>query len=235
MQVEQQNKQNMKKRIIISTSWSKLEFLQDNREKKRLQLLENNLFIGYCYLNNEFVALKSDTDIILIQDIATKETLVGANINFNKDTDYFLHHTNDNGLFNDQEDLFGSKIQKGAHETRHEDFYQPIFEFILGDLENKADHIIELLFPTLEIILGQKLDLLNNLLVPPTDFTAAQNQWEELNKAVKTANDSGIKVSLSSDANALEDFITKSKGKTDAFDPEYLSALTTLRDKLLVS
>ncbi len=118
-----------------------------NREKKSLKLLENNLFIGYCYLNNEFVALKSDTDIILIQDIETKENLVERKINFNKDNDYFLHHTNENGLINEQGELFGSKIQKGAHENRTEDFYQPVFEKILDEETTKSQRITIFCFP----------------------------------------------------------------------------------------
>lgn len=118
-------------------------------------------------------------------------------------------------------------------------YYGFVFNSIIlnGEISanEKAAMIIEFLFPTAETILGNKLELLHHLLVPPVDFTEANKQWEKLKKAVKTANDSGVKVTLSSDEKALDVFETESTGKTDAFDPQYLDSLRTLRDKLLAS
>ncbi|MBK8808622.1 MAG: hypothetical protein IPO21_19115 [Bacteroidales bacterium] len=108
-----------------------------------------------------------------------------------------------------------------------DNLYPQVFDIIFDGKDNKAERIIEFLFPTTEAILGKKLYLLHYLLVPPVDFTVAQKQWEELKKAVKTANDSGVKVNLSSDEKALDVFVTESTSKKDAFDPEYLSALRT--------
>jgi hypothetical protein len=121
----------------------------------------------------------------------------------------------------------GSHVSGSLHERA--------FRFLFDNESNKINRIIQLVFPSADAILGKKLDLLHHLLVPPVDFTEANKQWEELKKAVKTANDSGVKVTLSSDEKALDVFETESTGKTDAFDPQYLDSLRTLRDKLLVS
>ena len=229
----------MSKRIIISTSWDKLNFIGRARETKNLNLLSLksedgkkfiNKFIGYNHTTNAFEAKKIDTDIILIQDTAMLGDLIDAGLTFNKETDYFLHHTNNNGLLNKQDQQFKATTS-GAHETAKEHKYKPVFDFILGEDNNKAQRIIEFLFPTADSILGKKLDLLHSLLVPPVDFTDANAKWKEIGEAIKIAPKEANLSPL--DANALETFTTAIIGKTDAFDKGYLEALTILRDALL--
>ncbi len=121
----------------------------------------------------------------------------------------------------------GSHVSGSLHERA--------FKILFSNEHYKVNQIIQLVFPTSEVILGKKLELLHTLLVPPVDFTEAIKQWKELQKTVKTAKESDINVSLASDENALTDFEKSATGLTDAFDPKYIEALTQLRDKLLVS
>jgi hypothetical protein len=154
-------------RIIISTEFERLNrVIGTRRIQKNINLIQDSLFIGYCHTENKFVALKSDSNIVLIKDTATKELLVNAKINFNKETDYFLHHTNANGLVNEQANLFGNKIQNGAHETNEDDFYKPVFDIILGNSNDKFNEILKKLKLTDEEIkenidLKSKLDFLH--------------------------------------------------------------------------
>ncbi len=230
MQAEQQNKQNMKKRIIISTSWYNLTFLRRRQEEKSLQLLENNLFIGYCYLSNEFVALKSDTDIILIKDTATKEELVNANINFNKDTDYFLHHTNENGLINEQGELFGSKIQKGAHDPRPDDLYQPVFEKILDNEPNKSQGIIDFLFPPIEDLLKAKLQLLHEIYEGENLELIGKQKKEE---SMETEESDWFRNLKQDDKDAFNRYKESVRVNYDNSNDTHRKSLTVLRDFLL--
>jgi hypothetical protein len=121
----------------------------------------------------------------------------------------------------------GSHVAGSLHEKA--------FKILFSNEQNKVNQIIQLVFPTSEVILGKKLDLLHNLLVPPVDFTEVRKQWKELQKTVKSAKESDINVSLASDENALADFEKSAAGLKDAFDANYLEALRNLRDKLLVS
>ncbi len=156
-----------------------------------------------------------------------------ASYNIDKNNDGILFHnscseevkTKITNSFNHSKG--GSHVSMSLHES--------VFKIIFGNEIDKIKRIIQQVFPTSEAILGKKLDLLHNLLVPPVDFTEVNKQWKEIKKAVKAAKDSDIKVLISSDENALRDFVNESTGKTDAFDPKYLEALRSLRDKLLVS
>lgn len=207
------------KKIFITTS---KESLTDLFYKTDYQNHANSFTIPYSLTDGEF-SLHIVSDEIIFPD----------DFKIDKDKDGILFHdsssddvkTNISNSFNRSKG--GSHVSGSLHEKA--------FKILFGNEEDKVKRIIELVFPSADVILGKKLDLLHNLLVPPVDFTEAQKQWGELKKAVKTANDSGVKVTLSSDEKALDVFETESTGKTDAFDSEYLSALRTLRDKLLAS
>lgn len=104
--------------------------------------------------------------------------------------------------------------------------------------EEKLNEFKETWFPSADVILGKKLDLLHSLLAPPTDeFKDAEKQWAAIKKTVEEANKNRSddeKLSLATDENALTTFETSVSNITGAFDKPYLEALTTLRDKLLV-
>jgi hypothetical protein len=203
-------------RIIISTSWDKLNFLRRRRTEKNLQLIGTNKFIFYDHTSQNFVVNKADSNIILIQDTATEANLTALNIN--KDTDYFLHHTNENGLLEVQDTLFqNNRIAQGLHEPLDEHKYQPVFNIILDNENNKFNRILgQLNFTPQEIAkketLEAKLNFLHQCLTPDGLGTAtidaswsAETQFE----ALKQVNDG-------------------------PFGENYIKALTTLRDKLLV-
>lgn len=165
--------------------------------------------------------------------VVSDEIKFPDNFQIDKDKDGILFHDSSSGDVKITITNSFNRFKGGSHISGS--LHKRAFEILFGKEEDKVKRIIELVLPSAEAILGKKLDLLHHLLVPPVDFTEAHQQWEELKTAVKTANDSDVKVTLSSDENALNVFETESTGKTDAFDSEYLSALRTLRDKLLLS
>lgn len=227
----------MEKRIIISTSWDKLNFLRRSRENKNLNLLDikdtdgttyTYKFICYDHTSGNFVANKSDTNIILIQDSAKLGDLNKAGLTFQNETDYFLHHSNNNGLEEVQGQQF-KETTKGAHETAVVHKYNPVFDIILDTEDNKAQRIIEFLFPTEEAKLGEKLDFLHQCLMPNDANTATlkDNWWQDKDgKNINQDNKNGVKKAFTE---------LKELKSTDPFDKPYLEALTTLRDKLLAS
>lgn len=218
----------MGKRIIISTSWASLNFLRGDREKKELNLLNNmdtsippkflNLFIGYDHSTNNFVSNKSDSDIILIQDSAKKDELEQAGLKFNRSLDFFLHHTNANALLNDQNNLF-QNVAQGLHEPNTHHKYRPVFDIILDKKEDKLNRILkELGFTDTQLYkketLESKLNFLHHCLTPDglKEEEVTKSEWAKL------------------------DEFTKLKSAGDGpFGDNYLSALRTLRDKLLAS
>lgn len=182
---------------------------------------------------NSFDIPFTQTEGELSLHILSDEIEFPNNFKIDKDKDGILFHDSSSENVKTTIANSFSRTKGGSHTSGS--LHERAFKILFGNEEDKVKRIIELVFPSEDAILGKKLDLLHHLLVPPVDFTEAQKQWEELKKAVKTANDSGVKVTLSSDENALDVFETESTGKTDAFDSEYLSSLRTLRDKLLVS
>ncbi len=208
----------MGKRIIISTSWDKLDFLS-NREQKGLIFIEDNPFIGYNHEQNKFESKKTDSDIILIQDIASQDILQNDGFIFKKATDYFLHHTNENGLIDVQEDLFAKSI-KGQHGTAEEHKYKPVFDIILNSEDNKLNKILNFLGFTEEKIkeeneLEAKLNLLHLCLTPDGLLEAEEllvDDWNVKEKEFKSL---------------------KEVSYNGAFNENYVIALVALRDKLL--
>jgi hypothetical protein len=173
------------------------------------------------------------TEVELSLHIVSDEIKFPSDFKIDKDKDGILFHDSSSDDVKRTITNSFNRSKGGSHVSRS--LHESAFTILFGNENNKINRIIQLVFPSEDAILGKKLDLLHNLLVPPVDFTEAQKEWKELKKAVKTANDSGVKVTLSSDENALDVFVTESTGKKDVFDPAYLESLRTLRDKLLVS
>lgn len=132
----------MSVRIIISTNWSSLNFLSD-RNQKGLYHIKTYSFIGFNHEERQFEENKVDSDIILIQDTATKEKLEKEGLVIKKETDYFLHH-NTNGLSDIQNDLFINCV-KGNHESGDRYKYEPVFNILLDDNNNKLKRILDVL------------------------------------------------------------------------------------------
>ena len=134
----------MSVRIIISTNWSKLNNILRNRNQKGLNHIKNNSFIGFNHEENQFEANKANSDIILIKDTATKETLEKDGLVIKKETDYFLHHNNTNGLVDIQNELF-IKCVEGNHLHGEKYKYVTVFDIILDNNNNKINRILDVL------------------------------------------------------------------------------------------
>lgn len=133
-------------RIIISTDFVRLNFLESQYEKQ-LDLLEVNPIIGFSPISKEFTTDYSGCDIILIKDTLKVNEL--NSLKLNKSNDYFLHHENENGLKQDQERLFNDDhILKGNHIANNNYVYYPLFtEIIFVDtIENKVEEIVNRFF-----------------------------------------------------------------------------------------
>ena len=114
-------------------------------------LLKNTTIkvIGFSITEKQFIMEFEKCVILLIKDELSHDQLVESGLTINKETDFFLHHLNKNGLLNKQTDLFhSSHIQNGAHEKNATDVYYPLFtEIIFNDcIENKVEVIIERFF-----------------------------------------------------------------------------------------
>lgn len=222
----------MIKRIFITTNITRLRENITGTRQDELgieQLGHNNCNALYLNENNRFDTNTTSSSLILIFDESYPITITNIG-EINTDTDGLLHHTTTPQ--NEQYTQFLHK-KEGLHENTDEHLYKPVFKIIFDNDNNKAQRIIEFLFPTADSILGKKLDLLHSLLVPPIDFTDADTKWKEIGDAIKNAPKEA-NVSPLIDDKALETFKNAVSGKTDAFDKGYLEALTILRDALLV-
>ncbi|MBK8370391.1 MAG: hypothetical protein IPL20_03235 [Saprospiraceae bacterium] len=200
------------KRIIISTNYAKLDDILESRNVLNLISINSDFFTGYCEEKEEFVSKKNDAALILIQDNATITQLKDAGLIFNKETDHFLHHKNENALLSYQNILF-KYWTDGMHETVHEHKYKPVFEIILDDKDNKAERIIQFLFPQKRKDIQTRLQILHQCLVP-SELENIKDVSEEIIKD-------------------FESFKTEIEGILNPFDPDYLEKLRTLRDKWL--
>lgn len=219
----------MTKRIFISTDAnlhgtfggrSDTDF-QTKLNISNLSLLNNNDIVYYN--GTVFDTTSTGSSIIIVKDLSTTK-LTGINAN----TDFLLHHKKtDSHVTNVVNNFEGQKVL-GQHPDK---YYKDVFKIIFDDtINNKAQRIIEFLFPTADTILGKKLDLLHSLLVPPVDFADAKEQWKKIKEAVDEARTRGVVVSFPADVLPLTDFETAVSNITGAFD----KALTKLRDTLLV-
>lgn len=223
----------MSKRIFISTNFDRLRNVlgEAKRNQKGINLLSNNNFLYWNTDSKQFQATATQTNLFLVKDEVRDgnnaiDALGGIEI---QDTDYLMRHSKYTHRIQD----FGNRIhQDGEHEQGNV-FYTTVFNFIFDNGENKAQRIIEFLFPSAEAILSKKLDLLRSLLVPPVDYDAANKRWEEIKKAVKIASQSGLNITLATNEDALTIFQSQTSSVKSAFDPNYHLALTTLRNSLL--
>lgn len=138
-------------RVIISTAFDRLNILGEKQFEKKLALLESNNIIGFSNIKKEFTTDYKECSILLIRDDKDYDELKDA-LEIKKITDFFLHHTNSNGLSQNQDNLFDkSHIKKGAHELNADDIYYPLFtEIIFNDkIENKVEAIIKQVFKSI--------------------------------------------------------------------------------------
>lgn len=231
----------MASRIFITTNWDSLvdrvlpkSAPNRNGNSKGINVLSNNNPILYFdMLNLIFQSNAIETEIILLHD-ESYNTVIN-NLGIKKEADYLLHHSIPNNPTPSYGELFGPHFTIGQHELAGPK-YPEVFEVIFNDgITNKSEKIIEILFPTTEIILGKKLDLLHSLIVPPVDTTEANGKWADIKKTVQTARASGITVSLATNEDALTIFQKAVNGINDPFNPDYIKALADLRDAILPS
>ena len=226
----------MKKRLFISTNYDRLRRVIGNqRENKGINLLNESYLLYWNNINSFQINQLDDACIILVRDEVYDnnntpiDTLENIQILQN---DYLMRHSKYTHKIID----FEGRVNSGGQHEPQDPYYSKVFDYILDDLiSDKTEQIIEFLFPTTDIILGKKLDLLHNLLVPPADFAEANKKWEEIETTVESARASGIHVSLAEDENALTTFQNSVNGINDPFDPGYIKALADLRDAILSS
>lgn len=218
------------KRIFISTNYIKLEkVIDEKRNLKGINLINNYDLLYFNKASQSFQAEPViETDLFLVKDESTTPFNL---LTINPEKDYLMHH---NTIRNHTNAGFKGVHDKGMHEENNK-WYTGVFDIILDNEVSKAEHIIDFLFPTEEIVLGKKLDLLHSLLIPPIDIAEANNKWADIEKTVQTARASGITVSLATDENAITTFQNAVNGINDPFDPEYIKALADLRDAILSS
>ncbi|MCY1527707.1 hypothetical protein D9M68_627830 [compost metagenome] len=137
----------MKNRLFISTNWDKLDEILEDRQQRGLPTIKNSCFVGFNHADGIFEAALV-SDLILILDTATKETLQEKGLTFNSSTDYFLHHTTENALVKVQDELF-FKCEQGLHEIQGK--YKMVFDVIMDEASYKTERIIHLLFNPLKI------------------------------------------------------------------------------------
>lgn len=216
-------------KIYISTNRNQPKnlYTSDKDKTKLTAFMETNGFINGVRDNVKEVF----ANVFLISD---ELDLLPPNITIDRKSDYLLYHKDTKQTVKEGFDF----AQEGHHVIGKKFKYEDVFVILFDDSiqpDNKAKQIIEFLFPKADTILGKKLDLLHNLLVPPADFAEANKQWEEIETTIESARASGIIVSLATNEDALTTFQNAVNGINDPFDPEYIKALAKLRDDILLS
>jgi hypothetical protein len=206
----------MIKRIYISTNETLhgiFNFDNGNLAKlntSNLTLLKVN---NEVYFNGETFDTNSKASSIIIVSDSSETKLTGIKA----ETDLLLHHTQtESHIKNVVEKFDGKKVQ-----GRHPDlYYTDVFKIIFNDeITDKLSEILKILGFTDKQIeeketLESKLNFLHHCLTP-----------EELEQA-----------ELKDEWNANNEFgVLKSVASDGPFGDNYLSALRTLRDKLLLS
>lgn len=229
------------KRIFISTNYDRLEVVigHELRNTHGINLLQNNNVLYFNETKNSFQAEPyANSALFLIKD----EIIEGGNNPIDAlsnlrilPDDYLMRHSRCTHNVQD----FGNRVNNNGRHEDDDPYYSHVFKNIIFSRYinpiQKASAIIEFLFPTAEVVLGKKLDLLHSLFVPPVDTTEANRKWADIKKTVQTARASGIHVSLAEDENALATFQKSVNGINDPFDPGYIKALADLRDAILSS
>lgn len=203
------------KRIFINTDFTRLKNniigVIDNYFGIEL-LSDLSRVLYYNQVNGTFQTDKCESNIVLIKDEIDNFDFSGFGINEN---DYLLHHSRPENFGVNE---FNSKRKKGMHEI-NDPVYTPVFDIIFDIIPNteKANKIIDFLFPKEEVILEAKLELLHNCLA----FTTAPILDPVLVEKYKIQ---------------FQSFLVAVKGlNTDGTEAKHIEALTDLRKALLGS
>lgn len=229
------------KRIFISTNYERLEVVigHDLRNTHGITLLQNNSVLYFNEMLNSFQSEPhNNTTLFLIKDEIHDggNNPVDAlyNIKILPD-DYLMRHSR----FTHNVKDFGIRVNNNGRHEEDDPYYSHVFKNIIFSRDinsiEKASAIIEFLFPTPEVVLDKKLDLLHSLLVPPVDTTEANSQWADIKNTVLKARASGINVSLATNEDEFTTFQKAVNGINDPFDPDYIKAIAKLRDAILPS
>jgi hypothetical protein len=200
-------------RLFITTDTEKATNIYNNT------LDESNASIK-SKLETDFAALPRQYDFKNICIIVLKDDFKNwQNHKIIEDKDFILYHSSSEQEVIDsiKKSFLGNHIQKGSHIS--DDYHDKIYRILFGDKNEKPNEILAILGFTQEqidkkVILESKLNFLHDCLTP-----------DGLKEAEVT----------NSDWAKLEDFTKLTAANDGPFGDNYLSALRTLRDKLLVS
>jgi hypothetical protein len=207
----------MSKRIFITTNWASLN---DNVLPVAAPD-RNNDNRGINTLSNNNPALYYNANILLHDESYT--TTINA-IPIEGD-DFLLHHSRPNNPTPNYREKFGENKRSGIHQL-HDPKYPAVFKIIFDNEGNKAERIIEFLFPSEETKMGEKMDFLHQLLMPANaENTALKNDWMDgKDETVIKETENHFVV------------IKNIARKNDApFNPEYMEVLEKLKNSLLQS
>lgn len=235
------------KRIFISTDWDRLRdsvlpVAAPNRNNitKGIDLLGQTNSLLYFNSNTfTFSEVQINSEIILIYDEDYSNAI--NLIDTDKGTDLLLHHSRPNNPTPDYSIKFDHKVT-GEHELTGRN-YPDVFKIIFNDaITDKLSEILKVLgFTDKEVeekeTLESKLNLLHHCLTPEgcKSVTWGEDYKIEVKKMSEDGQELTEQLGLINDIKAKELFV-KLKQTTDGpFGENYLSALRTLRDKLLVS
>lgn len=204
------------KRLFITTDVEKAKGLYINTLDVRNKNLKSKIESDFTLLPMEYT-MNNDFKIIVIRD----DFKQWSDYKIQKENDFILYHSSsENSVIESVKSSFSinSHVQCGSHISGeyHDKIYRILFD---DECNDKAEKIVEVLgFTDKQIedknILESQLNFLHHCLTPDglKEEEVTKSEWAKL------------------------DEFTKLKSAGDgSFGDNYLSALRTLRDKLLVS
>ena len=214
------------KRIFISSKLNKLALalapeIPPQFNQYLSPVFNENKFISSLSENGQFqIGTNLTSKVILINDELTNL----GNITINQDDDYLLYHNTTKETITT---LFKYKV-KGHNMPNDESLYRPVLKIIFDGRNEKAERIIEFLFPPAEKILDVKLNLLHLCLTPESAKNAREvTDYYLIKEEVERCN-------MPIDSNLLVIDHLAIQNPSDCFDEEkYIKPLSLLRDKLL--
>lgn len=155
------------KRIFIATNYKKLDNLFYNKSSTGVKSILVSLGIKLLnYADQLYYSIGdgvfkekpgADSNIILLSDIKGDFNT----IEIHKDSDFILHHSTSDSLINWRNDNFDhNKIQLGDHTQKGKYYYTIFKDYIFNNSikrDEKANLIIDILFPPQRNILNEKL------------------------------------------------------------------------------
>jgi hypothetical protein len=210
------------KRIFISTNYDKLgKVIGDNQDEKGIKDL-NNDEISLLYFNNSTfnfqTSLIENAILLLVKDTST---LIDSNktplVKINKDEDYLMGHSTCKHL-----ELFEYTHTDGMHEQK-DPFYTSVFKTIFDDSIQPADKVEEIL-KVLGFTEEQK-----------TEKNEHESKLNFLHHCLTKSGLNKDEVTNSEWAKLDEYKNLSSQANDGPFGANYISALRSLRDKLLVA